>query len=57
MRGRVVRAAQRLADDDVAITAAARELVVHSGQEETQLAAETEVRRIALNVVRQVRSE
>jgi hypothetical protein len=56
MRGRVVRAAQRLAADDVAITAAARELV-RSGQEETQLAAETEVCRIALNVLRRVASE
>lgn len=56
MHGRVVRAAQRLAADDVAITAAARELV-RSGQEETQLAAETEVRRIARNVLRKITSE
>ncbi len=56
MRGRVVRAAQRLAGDDAAIAAAARELV-RSGHEETQLAAETEVRRIARSALRQIASE
>ena len=53
MYRRVVRAAQRLGSDEATIAAAARELV-RSGQAQTQLAAETEVRRIARNASRQV---
>jgi hypothetical protein len=53
MRGRVLRAAQRLDEDDAAIAAAARELV-RGGYEETQLAAETAVRRAARSALRQI---
>lgn len=56
MRGRVVRAAQRLSEDETAIAAAARELV-RSGIEDTQLAAETEVRRIARDALRRIESD
>lgn len=43
-------------NDDVAIAAAARELV-SSGHQGTQLAAETEVRRIARDALRHIASE
>lgn len=53
MRGRVLRAARRLADEEAALVAAARELVI-SGQEETQRAAEDFVRRAALRFLRRL---
>ena len=53
MRGRVRRAGERLASDDVAIASAARELV-GSGQEDTQLAAEVAVRRGARRFLRRL---
>lgn len=51
MRGRVLRAAERLAGDEAALVAAARELV-GSGQEESQRSAEDFVRRAAVRFVR-----
>lgn len=53
MRARVVRAAQRLLNDEAALTAAARELVA-SGQEQDQRTAETGVRRAARRFLRRV---
>jgi hypothetical protein len=47
---------KRLAGDDAAVAAAAREFV-HGGREETQLAAETEVRRIARNALRRIAAD
>jgi len=54
MQGRVVRAARRFIQDDAAVAAAGRELV-RTGHEETQLAAETSVRRIARDALRRLR--
>jgi hypothetical protein len=51
MHARVLRAAHRLADEDKAVAAAARELV-RAGYEETQLAAEASVRRVARDASR-----
>jgi hypothetical protein len=56
MRGRVARAAQRLDEDDVALAAAARELV-RSGHEDSQLGAEIAVRRTARSALRQIASD
>ena len=51
MRARVVRAAERLLNDEAALTAAARELVA-SGQEQDQRTAEAGVRRAARGFLR-----
>lgn len=56
MRSRVLRAAQRLDQDEEAIAAAARELV-RSGHEETQLGAEQAVRRAAQGALRRIEFE
>lgn len=53
MRARVLRAASRLAEEETALVAAARELVT-SGQEETQRAAEDFVKRAALRFLRRL---
>lgn len=53
IHNRVVAAARRLIDDDMAVAAAAREFV-HAGHEQTQLAAETSVRRIARDALRRL---
>lgn len=51
MRGRVVRAAERLLDEEEAVAAAARELV-RTGQEESQRTAQATVRRTARRFIR-----
>ena len=53
MRARVVRAAERLLNDEAALTAAARELVA-SGQEQDHRTAEAGVRRAARGFLRRV---
>jgi hypothetical protein len=53
MRARVVRAAERLLNDEAAVTAAARELVA-GGQEQDQRTAEAGVRRAARGFLRRV---
>jgi hypothetical protein len=53
MRVRVLRAAERLLNDEAALTAAARELVA-SGQEQDHRTAEAGVRRAARGFLRRV---
>lgn len=53
MRGRLIRAIQRLDQDEAAIAAAARELV-SSGHEETQLTAEAFTRRAAVRLLQRL---
>jgi hypothetical protein len=53
LRGSIVRAAERLREDEAALGAAARELV-RTGQEESILAAEAATRRAAQRVLRRL---